>query len=661
MSLTFINPYFLFGLAAGILPILIHRLIQKKAIPRTFSAVRLLLRSQRMVARPQRLKHLLLLCLRVLAVMSLVFLMARPVMTQQGLLASGIRGAKIIILDNSLSMGYREENGEDRFHIAKKAAEKVIKGLRDQIILIPTAPTLNKRSSQEEARWMGPDEALKELSSISLSFGRGDPVSALNKAYAKLKDLKMEKEILIISDLTQGDWERFNPGKLSLSPSEFPTTFLRIGGEKRDPNLGIKRVELVEGDGVVGVPGRMEVTLSNLSDQSQSTLVELYLSGVKVDQKSIDLEAGEDERASFELFLDRPGWVNGEVRLSGDRLSVDDVFYFPLKVREKMKVLIVDGDPRTSLRSSESYYVVNALHPGGLERSPFLTSVITEEGPANVDLKSYEALLILNVSRPQVSRLSSFLESSKPVFIFLGDRVVPEEYNSIPLFPWRIQEVVDRPEKITQVDESHDSLKAFSGAEGGSLRNASIRRYFKIGGSRRNLLTLENRDPLLVEADLGKGKLFLFSSTADLDWNDLPLKAAYLPLVQGLLKEAAGLAKSSLPAGIRFGEAFEEKVPFHQLMGPQGGPGIYQFALPSGEARRSINVPPEESDLRKISDTEMKKRFGTGDVRVVEYRESIKGRLQGGRKEIWPFILGFLLIVLTVEMGLANGVPRAKS
>ncbi len=660
MSLTFINPYFLFGLAAGILPILIHRLIQKKAIPRTFSAVRLLLRSQRMVARPQRLKHLLLLCLRVLAVMSLVFLMARPVMTQQGLLASGIRGAKIIILDNSMSMGYREENGEDRFHIAKKAAEEVIKGLRDQVILIPTAPTLNKRSSQEEARWMGPDEALKELSSISLSFGRGDPVSALNKAYGKLKELKTEREILIISDLTQGDWERFNPGKLSLSPSEFPTTFLRIGGEKRDPNLGIKRAELIEGDGVVDVPGRMEVTVSNLSDQSQSALVELYLSGIKVDQKSMEVKGGEDGRASFELFLDRPGWANGEVRLSGDRLSTDDAFYFPLKVREKIKVLIVDGDPRTSLRTSESYYLVNALHPGGLERSPFLTRVVTEEELANVDLKSYEALLILNVSRPQVSRLSSFLESSKPVFIFLGDRVVPEEYNSIPLFPWRIQEVVDRPEKITQVDESHDSLKAFSGAEGGSLRNASIRRYFKIGGSRRNLLTLENRDPLLVEADLGKGKLFLFSSTADLDWNDLPLKAAYLPLVQGLLKEAAGLAKSSLPAGIRFGEAFEEKVPFHQLMGPQGGPGIYQFALPSGEARRSINVPPEESDLGKISEMEMKKRFGTGDVRVVEYRESIKGRLQGGRKEIWPFILGFLLIVLAVEMGLANGVPRAN-
>jgi hypothetical protein len=256
--------------------------------------------------------------------------------------------------------------------------------------------------------------------------------------------------------------------------------------------------------------------------------------------------------------------------------------------------------------------------------------------------------------------LSSFLESSKPVFIFLGDQIVVEEYNNIPLFPWRIQEVVDRPGRITQVDESHDSLKSFSGAEGGSLRNASIRRYFKIEGSRRNLLTLENRDPLLVEADLGKGKLFLFSSTADLDWNDLPLKAAYLPLLQGLLKEAAGLAKSSLQAGLRFGEPFEEKVPFHQLMGPQGGPGIYQFVLPSGETRRSINVPPEESDLGKVPETGMKKRFGTGDVRVVEYRENIKGHLRGGRKEIWPFILGFLLIVLAAEMGVASGVPRAR-
>ena len=60
-------------------------------------------------------------------------------------------------------------------------------------------------------------------------------------------------------------------------------------------------------------------------------------------------------------------------------------FYFPLKVREKVRVLIVDGDPRTSLKASESYYLVNALNPGGSEGSPFLTKVITEEELASLD------------------------------------------------------------------------------------------------------------------------------------------------------------------------------------------------------------------------------------------------------------------------------------
>src|SRR4030043_25191 len=112
MSLTFLNPFFLFGLAAGILPILIHRLTQRKAILRKFSAVRLLLQSQRVTAKPQRLKHLLLLALRILAVLGIVFMMARPVLTRSGV--AGLRGggAKVIILDNSLSMGFREQKGE---------------------------------------------------------------------------------------------------------------------------------------------------------------------------------------------------------------------------------------------------------------------------------------------------------------------------------------------------------------------------------------------------------------------------------------------------------------------------------------------------------------------------------------------------------------------
>ena len=370
MSLAFLNPLFLFGLAAGILPILIHRLTERKAIPKKFSAVRLLLQSQKVMARPQRLKHLLLLALRILAVMTLVLMMARPVLTRQSLLATVDSGNKILILDNSLSMGYREERGE-RYDLAKRAAKEVLEGLKGQVMIIPTAPFPGRPAGRNENRWMSPQEAQREMAAIPLSFGRGDPAAALAAAYRGLKDIKTSKEVLIISDMARGDWEGFSLSKLGVVSSEAGVTFLRIGGPNQDSNFAVKGVVLAEGEAVAGVPARLEVTVANFSDRSGSTLVQLYLSGVKVDQKSMELKAGQEGKALFELFLEKPGWADGEVRLSGDQMPFDDVFYFPLKIREKVRVLIVDGDPRTSLKASESYYLVNALNPGGVGRVAF--------------------------------------------------------------------------------------------------------------------------------------------------------------------------------------------------------------------------------------------------------------------------------------------------
>ena len=659
MSLTFINPLFLFGLAAGIVPILIHRLTKRKAIPKKFSAVRLLLQSQRVVARPQRLKHLLLLALRILAVVSLVLIMARPVLTHPSLLAMVDSGSKIVILDNSLSMGYREDMG-DRFDLAKRAAKEVLGGLKGQVLLIPTGRDQGRNPGKNDIRWMDPQEALRKLAETPLSFGRGEPADALAAAYHSLKDIKAAKEILIISDMARGDWEGFNLSKLGVVSAEAGVTFLRIGSPNQDSNFAIKGVAFAEGEAVAGVPARLEVTVSNFSDKSGSLIIQLHLSGVKVDQKTMDIEFGQEGKIFFELFLERPGWVNGEVRLSGDRLPLDDTFYFPLKVREKVRVLIVDGDPKTSLKASESYYLVNALDPGGLEGSPFLTKVVTEEELASLDPAPYDALFLLNVSRPQASRLASFLEVGKPVFIFLGDRITPQGYNSIPLFPWRLVGVKEAgepgPAKITQADYNREGLRPFSRIKGESLTGATFRRYFKIEGSARNLLTLGNNDPLLVQAVLGKGMLFLFTSSADLDWNDLPLKAAFLPLIQGLLKEAVGLTKDCLPAGVRFGDPFEEKSSPLQVAGPQGGPGIYKFLLQSGEVRRAVNPPLEESDLGKVSDGEIKKMFGMMNTRVVEYKEGTLSAVQAGGKELWPFLLAFLLVVLAVEMGVASRI-----
>ena len=323
MNLTFVNPFLLFGLAAVTLPILIHRIAKKRPVVRKFSAVRLLLQSQQITAKPQRLKHLLLLALRILAVTAMVFMMARPVLVRSGIAAFPEEGARVLILDNSLSMGYHEDRGQ-RYEIAKKAMQEALEDFEGRVVLIPTAAGT---PAAPGSAWMKPQEALQAIDSLPLSFGRGNAASALDSGYQQLKNLKIPKQILIVSDMARSDWENLDLTRLGNIP-EADVIFLRVGAADRDPNFRIKSVRLADDEVVAGVPTRLEVMVSNLSDQAGTRQVEIYLEDRKIDQKSIALASGQDGMVYFELLVEKSGWQDGQIKLSPDRLALDDVVIF---------------------------------------------------------------------------------------------------------------------------------------------------------------------------------------------------------------------------------------------------------------------------------------------------------------------------------------------
>jgi Aerotolerance regulator N-terminal len=645
MSLTFLNPLMLLGLAAAILPILIHRLTRRKALHKDFSAVRLLLHSQKLMAKPRRLKHLLLLALRVMAVAALVLMAARPMVTRPGLLIAGGKGAKVLIIDNSASMAYREAQGQ-RYERAKEAAKQIINNLSPsaEVLIIPTVPPRGKLLDAGEARSMKPQEAARYADSIPLSGAKGEPGSALQIGFQGLSRARGVREIIFISDMAKSDWQTFDPGKLSTIPADVHVTFLRIGGQARDNNLAVKAVRLKEGELVTGTSVRLETIIANLSDgpadmpadgpadrpdraahKPASIKVQLMLESTKKVETTIDVKYGEDGIAYFDLFLDRPGLIQGQVRLSEDNLPSDDRFDFTLKVREKIKVLVVDGDPRGSMRASESYYLIHALQPGSAQSSPFQASVIPEREFYEIALRGYDALFLLNAAKPQPSKIAAFLDMGKPVFVSLGNRAVPEEYNNMTFFPWRLGDIreanAQRPERITTVDYRHEAIRQFSESGRESLESASFRKYFKVDGGGQTLLALGNKDPLLMESSFGKGKILLYTSSADADWNDLPLKAAYVPLIQGILKNAVGLTGSD-------------------------GPGQKGIGEPA--------IPAEESDLAKLSDEDVGKLFSGMEIQIKKYDEAATRRMRGSRQELWTYLLGFLLLIVAIEMGMAN-------
>ncbi|HYK90430.1 MAG TPA: BatA domain-containing protein, partial [Acidobacteriota bacterium] len=125
--MSFVNPLFLLGAIATATPILLHLIKRERAQRIEFPTLMFLRRISKKAIRFQKLRHLLLLLLRIFALLLIVLAFMRPFRTIQSEAASRGRAtrAHIILLDNSMSMGYA-----DRWDRAKRAAADIVRTAR---------------------------------------------------------------------------------------------------------------------------------------------------------------------------------------------------------------------------------------------------------------------------------------------------------------------------------------------------------------------------------------------------------------------------------------------------------------------------------------------------------------------------------------------------
>ena len=123
--MAFLNPLFFLGGLAVAVPVLLHLIKRENARKIDFPSLMFLRRIQKRTIRYQKLRHLLLLLLRILAFALIVFAFMRPYREQSPAAASMIGGtssAHVIAIDNSMSMSY-----QDRWAQAKRAAADIVR------------------------------------------------------------------------------------------------------------------------------------------------------------------------------------------------------------------------------------------------------------------------------------------------------------------------------------------------------------------------------------------------------------------------------------------------------------------------------------------------------------------------------------------------------
>ncbi|HEY7221550.1 MAG TPA: BatA domain-containing protein [Candidatus Binatia bacterium] len=691
MSVFFLYPLFLFGLLAASLPVLIHLLNRRKLKRIRFPAVRFILLSQKRISRSYRLRHWILLALRTLAVVFLALLLANPIFqTGAGLFAGGGPVSLVLLLDNSLSMTWSGDgNG---FKQAKDAARLLISALNDddRAAIIPTNIT-GKEPFRLKAQ---KDVLLRELDAIEIADGTANLEAALGKAYELLNVPAEQKEIRFITDMGLTGWDQFSVAGLKQLDPSIPLKLIHVGRQQTPPNGAIKEIRLGSQGVGANLPLQIDVTVANFGESElKDVLAQLSIDGQSKEQKLISVAGKSEGSLRFQTRLNQPGTHAGQVTLKKAGLAGNPTTNFTLDAQEKLKVLVVDGDPQTSLVQSETFFLSRALNPSGeSDASIFLPTVILTDGLNTATLDGYPVLILCNVGTLPDSftaKLQNFLRRGGGVLIFAGDKFQADSYNQKLArdLPGQLGEKKIGPEangdKIAKFDSKHPALQFLADPIlEESIKSARVWGYFRIpAAGRAPLITLANGDPLLLEQNIGAGRIVMMASSADRDWTDLPLKTVYLPLIQSLAQYLAGGNRGALDGGIAVGATKEITLP-PALVGKNlrvtkpdkqtaeiaiaaeknravasveenDRAGIYRLSLPAGGEKNAgtpqmyaVNPPLLESRLDEISVGELQAKLKPIRAEVIPIDALKEG---GKRADLALPLLGLLIVTLLLE------------
>ncbi|NIS85084.1 MAG: hypothetical protein GWN88_08180, partial [Nitrospinaceae bacterium] len=121
--------------------------------------------------------------------------------------------------------------------------------------------------------------------------------------------------------------------------------------------------------------------------------------------------------------------MSGRVEIPDDALTVDNIRYFSYQPDQNIKVLVVDGDPKTVAHQSETFYLERALNPFTMALSNIEPTVSTLEELPERDLFDFSVLILCNIRELPFDyelELEKFVNRGGALFIALGDQVDPK-------------------------------------------------------------------------------------------------------------------------------------------------------------------------------------------------------------------------------------------
>ena len=720
--LTFLSPLLLWGTLLGSIPLIIHLLNRRRYRRVEWAPMRYLKLTIRRNRRRIQIEQLILLLLRIALPILLFFFLARPLFNPTGLegfLGGGGRSSQVVLVDDSLSMGY-EAGGPPALRRAVEVADALLASARPQdrcTLLTTSAPRVPVLLEVEGSRR---EDLAGAALAIPQTATHADWAAVLEGVEEVLRSVTYPTKMLtIVTDLRQAGWDgRVGEAARRLQEQGVTVRVVDVGTDE-SANVVLEALTPLDRTILAGTESRWEATIRNDSPRVLSDLKAI----LRVDDDPTEVEIPELSpravaRVPLSVRFPNAGPHEVSLELPADALPGDDRRWAALPVRESLLIRLVDGEPSTEPFGSEVDFIAAPLSIGVGDADAWRIEVVGEENFLDPRRESPDVLVLANVAAPtpeQADEIGRLVRAGMGLIVFAGPRLDSGLYNDLlmkpgaEVLPVGLEIFVDEPIQGVVVEPVRPSpIEALLGLKPSALERVTARQIMTVaapppGDDDVRVLARWNdsaRSPAIVERIVGEGRVLLWTTTADRAGTDWPVEPSFVLAIREAVRGVArptSLANTTIAgAPIRRVVRTSQPVSAVQVVDPGGGEprpiaavpvsdpeaeatgeplvaievsdtrraGVYRLSWEEGVfgAQADLfaaNPDARESDLERIASAELRSLLEPLDVEIAPANAGA-GLFAATSRESWRELAWVLLGLLVVEACLATWVGRSR-
>lgn len=651
----FLAPWFLGGVLAVGLPLWIHLLRQYRSTPHPFSSLMFFERRTQSSIKHRRLRYLALLALRILLLILMALAFANPFVNRTVAATTG-RSNVILAIDHSFSMRYG-----NHLSVARQKALDVLArqpaNTKIQVLALDSQVRFLTQLTNDTAQLKSAIETILPSDERS---SYGEMARALR---TMAQGSKTPLEVHFFSDMQKSSMP---PAFADIRLGENTSIEFHSVAEAKEPNWV---VESVTAPGKIYDPKKVKVqaVIAGYGTEAATRQVSLVLDNKVLGTKEVKVP--ENGRATVEfLTLESPyGFHKGEVRMeANDGLREDNRFPFAVERADPHRVLFLH---EAGQNRGELYYRT------ALEAAPnagFVIEPLAVSQAGNQSLSRYAFVVLSDVgSLPSgfEDSLKKYVNGGGALFIALGPSAAAMRH--VPVLNTAIQSTRsaardgERFQSVAGADPQHPAIRKTHKLDG-----VEFFQSIKVDpGQARVVAKLTDQTPLLLDQQLGEGRVLVFASTFDNILNDFPLHSSFLPFIEETAHYLGGQQDRS--TNVAAGSYVELRTAKEQgasveIIDPDGKrplslkesttapsfavtrEGFYDIRRGNGRQELvAVHADRRESDLATVAPEtlELWKHTGTGNTPASQKGEQAENQPHS----LWRYALFLVLLFAITE------------